>query len=158
LTSFLQDFLEFHRKGPHQQTWRLKPGLKFPEPGEYIKMLDPESLMLIESTQVGLQVLKDAGYGQSEKEEKEEDESKMDVQQLLAPWVMTKSYLHSQRDKAWVQLYGEAEPTGRGEGFSFIKVSMKELFLREHETMEERQGSFSSSFFQSFHDRAKVRI
>ena len=106
-------------------------------------MVDPESLMVVESMQVGVRVLQDAGYGQTEKEEKDEDESTMTVEQQLAPWIMTKSYLHSQRDKAWVQLYGEGDPTGRGEGFSFIKVSMKDLFLREGETDEDRKGELS---------------
>lgn len=104
-------------------------------------MVTPENLMVVESMQVGLQVLRDAGYAKTEQEEKDEDESTMTVEQQLAPWIMTKSYYHSQRDKAWVQLYGEADPTGRGEGFSFIKVSMKDLFLREGETAEERAQS-----------------
>lgn len=140
-----QDFLEFHRKGPHQQTWRLKAGTPFPTAHEYLKMLEPEALMVVESMQVGRQVLLDAGYGQTDKEEKDEDEATMTVEQRLAPWIMTKHYLSSQRDKAWVQLYGEGDPTGRGEGFSFIKVSMKDLFLREGET-EEMRKSESLSF------------
>lgn len=94
---------------------------------------------MIESMCVGKQVLQDAGYGISEKEEKDADEALMSVDQLLSPWTMSKTYIHSQRDRAWVALYGEGEPTGRGEGFSFIKVSMKEDFLREHETAEDRK-------------------
>jgi hypothetical protein len=117
-------------------------GLKFPDPAEYLKMVDPESVMMVESMAVGRQHLQDSGYGTSEKDEKNEDESKMDSEQKLAPWIMTKTYLHSQRDKAWVQLYGEGDPTGRGEGFSFIKVSMKDIFLREGETAEDRKGAF----------------
>lgn len=141
-----QDFLEFHRKGPHQQTWRLKAGLKFPDPDEYLKIVTPEDVMMVESMQVGQRVLEDAGYssvtskpGKTAKDD-DEDEANMSTEQLLAPWVITKSYLQSQRDKAWVQLYGEGDPTGRGEGFSFIKVSMKEIFLRQGETAEERAG------------------
>ncbi|CED83739.1 Transcription initiation factor TFIID, subunit TAF1 [Phaffia rhodozyma] len=140
----LKDFLEFHRRGPHQQSWRLKTGIKFPDPTELIKMVAPESVMMIESMQVGLRVLQDAGYGVSEKEEKDEDEAKMDTEQKLAPWIMTKTYVHSQRDKAWVQLYGEGDPTGRGEGFSFIRVSMKDIFLREGETVEDRKAFVAS--------------
>lgn len=146
----LQDFLEFHRKGIHQQTWRLKVGLKFPDPAEYLKMVDPESVMMVESMAVGRQHLQDSGYGTSEKDEKNEDESKMDSEQKLAPWIMTKTYLHSQRDKAWVQLYGEGDPTGRGEGFSFIKVSMKDIFLREGETAEDRKGTWLAGLVARF--------
>ncbi|KAJ1557059.1 hypothetical protein HK405_000958, partial [Cladochytrium tenue] len=40
--------------------------------------------------------------------------------------------------KGLVKLYGEGDPTGRGEGFSFIRQSMKEMFYREGEIPPER--------------------
>jgi transcription initiation factor TFIID subunit 1 len=39
-----------------------------------------------------------------------------------------------------VKLYGPGDPTGRGEGFSFIRVSMKDMFLRSDESLEEKLG------------------
>ncbi len=37
-----------------------------------------------------------------------------------------------------LKLHGDGDPTGRGEAFSFIRVSMKEIFLRAGEDAEER--------------------
>lgn len=41
-----------------------------------------------------------------------------------------------------LKLHGPGDPTGIGEGFSFIKTSMKEMFQRAGEQMDERQCKF----------------
>lgn len=104
--------------------------------------LKPEDVVLAEAMLVGQRHLLDLGYGKAGEEDviQEEDESKMDIEQLLAPWIVTKNFLQASQSKAMLKLHGEGDPSGRGEGFSFLRVSMKDIFLREGETMEERQG------------------
>lgn len=91
--------------------------------------------------QVGQRQLLDAGYGKDADAEGDgDDQSKLDIEQQLAPWSTTKNFLQATQNKAMLRLYGDGDPSGRGEAFSFIKVSMKEVFLRYGETMEDRQG------------------
>jgi len=37
-----------------------------------------------------------------------------------------------------LKLHGEGDPTKTGEGLSFVKTSMKEVFLRAGETLDDR--------------------
>ncbi len=48
----------------------------------------------------------------------------------LAPWNVTKNFILGTQAKGMVKLYGGGDPTGRGEGFSFFRASMKEMFMR----------------------------
>ncbi|KAG0209065.1 hypothetical protein BGX31_002208, partial [Mortierella sp. GBA43] len=69
---------------------------------------------------------------------------------LMKPWYknkLTKSELRSfhrpqlqatPNGKAMLKLWGAGDPTGRGEGFSFVRISMKDIFLRQGESLEER--------------------
>jgi hypothetical protein len=47
------------------------------------------------------------------------------LQVKCAPWHTTKAYLDSLKGKCWLQLRGFADPTGCGEGFSYVRVSNK---------------------------------
>jgi len=44
-----------------------------------------------------------------------------------------------------LKLHGEGDPTGSDEGFSFIRVSMKDIFLKAGESVEEKLGMSCSS-------------
>lgn len=107
---------------------------------EYIT---PEHVVLSESMQVGQRHLLDSGYGQAAANADEGaggDDSKLDIEQQLAPWMTTKNFLNATAAKAMLKLHGAGDPTGRGEAFSFIRVSMKEIFVRAGEDPEEKQG------------------
>jgi hypothetical protein len=138
----LKEFMEYVRRGPNQGFWVLKSTAKAYE--ECMREVKPEDCVLAESMQVGQRYLLDAGFGKvgDEEAQEEEDETKLDVEQQLAPWVVTKNFMNAAQNKAMLRLHGEGDPTGRGEAFNFVRVSMKEIFLREGETMEERQGTF----------------
>ena len=41
------------------------------------------------------------------------------------------------KDPAMLKLYGEGDPTGRGEAFSYLKVSMKDVFVKQGEKKPE---------------------
>ncbi|WAR54139.1 hypothetical protein PtB15_3B651 [Puccinia triticina] len=141
----LKEFMEYTRKGHNQGFWTIRPGLKVPDKEEIFKLVTPEGVCLAESMQVGQRQLLDAGYGKDADIEGDgDDQSKLDIEQQLAPWSTTKNFLAATSNKAMLRLYGEGDPSGRGEAFSFIRVSMKEMFLRDGETLEERQAELAS--------------
>lgn len=135
--------MEYHRRGEHQTFWRLKANFARPSPADMLKMVEPEHVVLSESMLVGQRHLLDAGYGKSEADMdvKDGDEGKLDTEQQLAPWITTKNFIHATQGKAMLKLHGEGDPTGRGEGFSFIRVSMKEIFVPAGEDPEELNGA-----------------
>ncbi|KAI6031564.1 TAF1 transcription initiation factor TFIID subunit TAF1 [Pisolithus microcarpus] len=115
-------FMEYHRRGPHQGFWRLKPTVT-------------EQVVLTESMQVGQRHLQDSGYSQTaDVDGDEEGESKLSIEQQLAPWITTKNFL----PKAMLRLHGEGDPSGRGEAFSFIRISMKDIFVKAGEDYEQK--------------------
>jgi hypothetical protein len=133
--------MEYHRRGPHQGFWRLKPALTIPSDAEMLKMLSPEQIVLTESMQVGQRHLQDAGYSQTA-DTHDEDETNLSVEQQLAPWITTKNFLFATQAKAMLRLHGEGDPTGRGEAFSFIRISMKDIFVKAGEDYEQKLGAY----------------
>ena len=108
-----------------------------------LKMVGPEQIVLSESMQVGQRHLQDSGYGESSEVE-EKDETSLSIEQQLAPWIISKNFLHAAQNKAMLKLHGEGDPTRRGEAFSFIRVSMKEIFVRAGEDYEQKMGNNAS--------------
>ncbi|WEW58046.1 hypothetical protein PRK78_003513 [Emydomyces testavorans] len=131
----MKEFLQFSKD--HKE-WEMRPGE--PIPGEdvlrgYVK---PEDVCLLESMQVGLQYLHDAGYDREEDEDDDGDKEGDSLEQQLAPWKATRNFLLASQGKAMLQLHGEGDLTGRGEGFSFIKTSMKGGFRAVGESVEDK--------------------
>lgn len=120
----LKDFMEYQRKGEDQGFWRLKSGDLLPSEESTRAMIDPETVCLIEAMQVGQRHLEDSGYGKSAEADDDQEEN-MTTEQQLAPWIATRNFINATQGKAMLQLYGEGDPTGRGEGISFIRTSMK---------------------------------
>ncbi|MCO5598170.1 hypothetical protein L7F22_052262 [Adiantum nelumboides] len=136
----LKEFMEYNRRAgdKDQGYWKLKQGHVPPLESELQAKLPPEYMCLSEAMQAGQRHLLDAGYTRTAEGDEDGDESKMDVEQLLAPWITTKNFLHATQGKAMLKLHGEGDPSGRGEAFSFLRVSMKDIFVRAGETEEER--------------------
>ncbi|KAJ8496131.1 hypothetical protein ONZ45_g12574 [Pleurotus djamor] len=132
----LKEFMEYHRRGPHQGFWRLKANWTLPSDQEMLKMVGPEQVVLTESMQVGQRHLQDSGY--SGTGEAEDDETKLSVEQQLAPWITTKNFLFATQAKAMLRLHGDGDPSGRGEAFSFIRISMKDIFVKAGEDYEQK--------------------
>ena len=134
----LKDFMEYQRSGDAQGLWKMKPTESLP-PEEAIRtMVSPENACLLEAMQVGIQHLEDSGYSRTGEEEEEQDESKLSIEQQLAPWSVTRSFISATQGKAMLKINGEGDPTGRGEGFSFVKTSMKGGFKPSGESVEDR--------------------
>jgi transcription initiation factor TFIID subunit 1 len=135
----LKEFTEFHRKGSNSGHWSLKPTIELPDEEKLRQMLTPETICLYESMLAGQRHLQDSGYGRSvEDDDNEESMSKLDIEEQLSPWITTRNFVNASQGKAMLRLYGEGDPTARGEGFNLIRVSMKDIFLREGESAEEK--------------------
>jgi len=135
--------MEYHRRGPHQGFWRLKETWVTPSDAEMLKMVTPEQVVLSESMQVGQRHLQDSGYTETaEASNNNDDDSHLSIEQQLAPWITTKNFLYATQAKAMLRLHGEGDPSGRGEAFSFIRISMKEIFVKAGEDFEQKMGMF----------------
>ncbi|KAL7423762.1 hypothetical protein Q5752_001346 [Cryptotrichosporon argae] len=137
------EFLIYDKEaGFHSGFWLLNPTYPWPTTREEVlKVVTPESAALFEAMQVGAQHLRDAGYTKTAEGSNEDDgdEASLDIEQQLAVWSTTLNYKKAEANKAWLVVHGEGDPTGRGEGFSFLKTNMKNYFLRRGETEEGRR-------------------
>ncbi|KAK9762040.1 hypothetical protein K7432_012591 [Basidiobolus ranarum] len=94
----LKEFAEFQRKGDVNGCWKLKPHVPLPVEEDLRKMVTPEMVCLYESMLVGQRHLQDAGYGKSadgEEETNEDSESKLDIEEQLAPWITTRNFIYA---------------------------------------------------------------
>lgn len=141
----MQEFLIYARQqGPNQGYWMLNPEYNFPSVRrEVLDLVTPESAMIYEAMQVGARHLHDAGYAKTAEGKEEEDFGDeagiLDIEQQLAVWSTTLNYKRAETQKAWIAVHGEGDPTGRGEGFSFLRTNMKGYFLRKGETEQGRR-------------------
>jgi hypothetical protein len=121
-----QKMKEFMSYNKEYKEWEMKPGDILPDEDFIQSVLTPEIICLLESMQVGRQYLADAGYGgDDEDEDDDNDREGQSIEQELAPWKTTKNFLNACLGKAMLTLYGDGDPSGRGEALSFIKTSMK---------------------------------
>ena len=111
-----------------------------PESDTIRSWVHPEDVCLLESMQVGQQHLQDTGFGNDAETggDDDNDEEGESFEQQMAPWKATRSFLLASQGKAMLKLHGEGDPTGRGEGFSFIKTSMKGGFKPVGESVEDK--------------------
>ncbi|ORY41606.1 hypothetical protein BCR33DRAFT_767451 [Rhizoclosmatium globosum] len=142
----LREVCQNWKKGENTGWYKIKQSKMMPTEEELQKIITPEWCCLLETAFAGEQRLKDIGYAnldlseapggeEDEKEDKEEnlEENSTDLEIQMAPWIWTKNFVMTISGKGMVQLYGGGDPTGCGEGFSFIRQSMKEMFYREGE-------------------------
>ncbi|KAJ5661862.1 transcription initiation factor TFIID [Penicillium maclennaniae] len=132
----VKDFLQHDKDTKY---WKpLDPVL--PDQDTIRSWVQPEDVCLLESMQVGQQHLHDTGFGNDAETggDNEEDEESESFEQQMAPWKATRNFLLASQGKAMLKLHGEGDPTGRGEGFSFIKTSMKGGFKAIGESVEDK--------------------
>lgn len=58
------------------------------------------------------------------------DNDLVKLEESLTPWNISKNFINATQMRAMVQIHGAGDPTGCGEGFSFLKTSMKGGFLK----------------------------
>ncbi|KAF5094551.1 hypothetical protein DV451_004989 [Geotrichum candidum] len=130
----LKEFMEFQRTGPDQGFWKMRGKEPLPNEDQIRAMISPEDIALLEAMQVGQQHLEDAGYSKTVDDEDEEGDS---IEEQLAPWNITRNFINATQGKAMLQLHGEGDPSGCGEGFSFLRTSMKGGFKAMGESVNE---------------------
>lgn len=131
----LKEFMEFQRHGEDQGFWKIKGSEGLPDENGIRGMISPEDISLLEAMQVGQQHLEDAGYGKTVVDDEEEGGS---IEEQLAPWNITRNFINATQGKAMLQLHGEGDPSGCGQGFSFLRTSMKGGFKAMGESVNEK--------------------
>jgi len=123
--------------------WVPMPGVVVPDSETLRSWVKPEDVCALDSMQMGVQRLHDLGLTEAKGTGKEgEDDKDVDetanIEVQLAPWRATKNFMLANQGKSMLKLHGEGDPTGRGEGYSFVKISMKGKFDLPGESIDEK--------------------
>ncbi|CAG0910096.1 unnamed protein product, partial [Cyprideis torosa] len=134
---------DFRRTGIDSNWWVLRSDFRLPPEEELRAMVTPEQCCAYFSMIAAEQRLRDAGYGDAfiltQAEEDDEDiQLKMDDEVKCAPWNTTRAYIQAVKGKCLLQLAGPGDPTGCGEGFSYIRVPNKPQTNKEEIVQEKR--------------------
>lgn len=124
----LKEFLSYDKA---EKVWKMKSNDMIPDKETVRAMIKPEDVCLIDAMQVGSRHLADAGIViEDKKDNEDEDEDPGDtVEQWLAPWKTSKSFMEAAGDKAMLRLHGPGDPSGCGLAISYVKTSMKGGYL-----------------------------
>lgn len=121
----IKEFMKYQREGPDKGLWKLKDGEPLLDNESAKKLISPEQVSELESMSQGLQFWED-------NENFNFDENLLKLEENLLPWNSTKNFINATQMRAMVQIHGAGDPTGCGEGFSFLKTSMKGGFVKSH--------------------------
>ncbi|KAM9384962.1 LOW QUALITY PROTEIN: transcription initiation factor TFIID subunit 1 [Pholidichthys leucotaenia] len=131
---------DFKRTGMDSNWWVLKPDFRLPTEEEIRAMVSPEQCCAYYSMLVAEQRLKDAGYGEKSffapEEENEGFQMKIDDEVRTAPWNTTRAFISAMKGKCLLEVTGVADPTGCGEGFSYVKVPNKPIQQKDERTTD----------------------
>ncbi|XP_060863239.1 transcription initiation factor TFIID subunit 1 [Metopolophium dirhodum] len=135
---------DFKRTGSDSNWWVIKPDFRLPSEEEIRAMVSPEQCCAYFSMIAAEQRLKDAGYGEkfiltSLEDDDEEMQLKMDDEIKVAPWMTTRAYIQAMKNKCLLQLTGPADPTGCGEGFSYVRVPNKPTLNKEEQEAQPKR-------------------
>ncbi|SCU86713.1 LANO_0C08966g1_1 [Lachancea nothofagi CBS 11611] len=135
----LKEFMKYQRDGDDHGFWKLKESELLPDNENVKKMIIPEDVSLTESMYHGQQY-------QEDNELYNFDEKLRKLEENLIPWAATKNFLNATQMRAMVQIHGAGDPTGCGEGFSFLKTSMKGGFTRSGSELGQQQIAGGHSY------------
>uniref|UniRef100_A0A1B0DKZ6 Transcription initiation factor TFIID subunit 1 histone acetyltransferase domain-containing protein n=1 Tax=Phlebotomus papatasi TaxID=29031 RepID=A0A1B0DKZ6_PHLPP len=140
----LKQCADFKRTGMDSNWWVIKPEFRLPSEEEIRSMVSPEQCCAYFSMIAAEQRLKDAGYGEKfifaqQEDDDEEMQLKMDDEVKVAPWNTTRAYIQAIRGKCLLQLTGPADPTGCGEGFSYVRVPNKPTQTKEEQESQPKR-------------------
>lgn len=135
---------DFKRTGMDSNWWVIKPDFRLPTEEEIRAMVSPEQCCAYFSMIAAEQRLKDAGYGEKflftpQDDDDEEMQLKMDDEVKVAPWNTTRAYIQAMKGKCLLQLAGPADPTGCGEGFSYVRVPNKPTISKEEQEAQPKR-------------------
>ncbi|KAJ8667283.1 hypothetical protein QAD02_008945 [Eretmocerus hayati] len=135
---------DFKRTGMDSNWWVIKPEFRLPTEEEIRNMVSPEQCCAYFSMIAAEQRLKDAGYGEKflftpQDDDDEDMQLKMDDEVKVAPWNTTRAYIQAMRGRCLLQLAGPADPTGCGEGFSYVRVPNKPTISKEEQEAQPKR-------------------
>ena len=134
----MKEFMFFNKE---YKEWEMKNGEAIPDEEAVRALIRPEDVCLLESTKVAERYLLDAGFEVKKEIEKDDDNDRDDdkdsIEQLLAPWRTSKTFLHATQGKAMIKVWGQGDPSGRGEAFSFIRTNMKGGYIDRESTAQD---------------------
>lgn len=123
---WLKEYSECIKKGK-DNVWVLKPSASLLSEEDLRRAVTPEKVCQYESMLAEERRLKDAGIVLASVEEEvgEEEELKLTV------WNCTRNFVNATAGKGLLEITGAGDPTGIGEGFSFVRVKRKEKEAEE---------------------------
>ncbi|KAI1731322.1 bromodomain-containing protein [Ditylenchus destructor] len=128
----LKQCADFKGKGTamDQNYWVLRDDFRLPSKEDVLNMVTPEMCCAHWSMLGAEQRLRDAGYGDKyfftpENEDDTDEEAAMEDELKCAPWNTTKAFLAAVKGVCILDQTGIADPTGCGQGFSYVRVSQK---------------------------------
>jgi len=135
---------DFRRTGADCNWWVLKADFRLPSEEEMRAMVTPEQTCAYFMMLAAEQRLKDAGYGEKSLFAPDDDDNEIDAKKIddeiqTAPWNTTRAYIQAMRGKCLLQVTGIADPTGCGEGFSYIRIPNKPVTGKD-ESEEQKQA------------------
>lgn len=134
-----QKMKEFMFYSKDHKEWEMKAGESIPTEEQMQQLIKPDDVCLLDSMQVGQQYLRDSGFGgEDDEDEDEKEETHQSIDHQLAPWRSTKNFLNASQGKAMLKIHGPGDPSGRDQGFSFLKTSMKGGFKAIGESTNSR--------------------
>ncbi|KAF1744087.1 hypothetical protein MXB_4422, partial [Myxobolus squamalis] len=115
--------------------WILKSDFRLPTHEDMHERLQPEMVCAYYSMLAAQRRLKDAGYGKkslfmAEDENDDEPESSkaaIEEEILCAPWHTARAFIMCQKGKCLLAINGFTDPTGCGEGFSYVRQNYKNV-------------------------------
>ncbi|KAK7719315.1 hypothetical protein SLS57_005814 [Botryosphaeria dothidea] len=131
----MREFMQYDKES---SSWKPMPGETVPDENLMRGWISPEDLCLVDAMQVGVRQLQDAGFAADDANP--EDDETNEAQQL-APWNTTRNFLEASSRRAMLELHGVGDPTGRGEGISMIKTSMKGGFKPQGESAKDKMDA-----------------
>ncbi|KAK4988069.1 hypothetical protein LTR50_004185 [Elasticomyces elasticus] len=147
--SKMREFMHYNKD---RQIWEPKTNEPPPDSETLRSWIKPEDICLLDSMQAGQQHLADLGIEERPKASGEDEDlaEGANIELQLAPWYTTKNFLNACQGKAMLKLHGEGDPTGRGEGFSFVKTSMKGGFRAVGESVQDKMDALKQNGGHSY--------
>ncbi|KAF8778138.1 transcription initiation factor TFIID subunit 1-like [Argiope bruennichi] len=119
----------FNRTGCDSRYWVIKNDFRLPSEEEIRALVSPEQCCCFYSMLAAEQRLQDAGYGEKfqlmPEDETDSLQNKIADEVKAAPWNTSQAFLSAIKGKCLLELWGSADPTGCGEGFSYVKIPNK---------------------------------
>ncbi|CAD5206503.1 unnamed protein product [Bursaphelenchus okinawaensis] len=116
--------------GTEQNYWVVREDFRLPSKEEVLSMVTPEMCCAQYSMMSAEQRLKDAGYGEKyfftpENDDDSDDQVTIEDEIKCAPWNTSRAFISATKGKCLLDQSGVADPTGCGQGFSYVRVSAK---------------------------------